>query len=88
MCDGSSVVFHFDFKRLIKIILHETEHILFVREKLKRRIRPLEIKVKETVGDTAMEELGNFGRIFRNQMGEVNSLERGNVNPVQGARSG
>ena len=71
---------HFDFERLIEVHFHETQHIHLVCEELIRRLRSSEIKVEETVGFTAIQELVNLSRVFGFQTSKVDILKRRNAN--------
>ena len=71
---------HFDLERLIEVRFHETQHIHLVCEELIRRLRSSEIKVEETVGFAAIQELVNLSRVFGFQTSKVDILKRRNAN--------
>ena len=85
---GGAVV-QFDLERLIKVSLHEPQQIHLVCEKLQARACSQEIKVEETMGFTALKELGNLRQVLAFQTRKVDSLEgcEDNIISIQVGRS-
>ena len=60
MCGEAPVVFHFGFRGLLEVSMHETKDVVFIEDDLTPDICALEVEIEETMRFTTVEESRNF----------------------------